>query len=152
MNGRMLAKKIVRLRFYWVTMEADCVKYAKKCRQCQIHSNLSHLPPKELYNITLPWRFSVLGIGIIGKITPNASNGHEFILVAIDYFTKWVEVASFSVLKAKHVARFIKSNITCRYGVSHEIILDNGMHFEDEVQRILQKYGVKHHKSSLYLP
>jgi transposase InsO family protein len=72
--------------------------------------------------------------------------------VAIDYFTKWVEVASFSVLKAKHVARFIESNIIYHYGVLHEIISNNGMHFEDEVQRILQKYGVKRHKSSPYRP
>ena len=88
----------------------------------------------------------------LGKITPKASNGHKFILVAIDYFTKWVEVTSFSVLKAKHVARFIESNIIYRYEVLHEIISNNGMHFEDEVQRILQKYGVKHHKSSPYRP
>jgi hypothetical protein len=54
----------------------------------------------------------VWDIDIIGKITSKASNGHEFILVAID-FTKWVEAASFSVLKAKHVARFIESNIIC---------------------------------------
>ena len=99
-----------------------------------------------------PWPFSVWGIDIIRKITPKASNGHEFILVAIDYFTKWVEATSFSILKAKHVARFIESNIICSYGVPHEIISDTGMHFEDEVQRILQKYGVKHHKSSPYRP
>jgi hypothetical protein len=148
----MLAKKIVRLEFYWVTMEADCIEHAKKCHQCQIHSNLNHLPPKELYNMTSPWPFSVWGIDIIGMITPKASNGHEFILVAIDYFTKWVEAASFSILKAKHVARFIENNIICRYRVPYEIVSDNGMHFEDEVQRILQKYGVKHHKSSLYRP
>ena len=81
-----------------------------------------------------------------------ASNEHEFILVAINYFTKWAEAASFSIVKAKHVARFIESNIICRYGVPHKIISDNNMHFEDEVERILQKYGVKHHKSSLYQP
>ena len=44
---------------------------------------------------------------MIGRIAPKASNGHEYILVAIDYFTKWVEAASYSVLKAKHVARFL---------------------------------------------
>ena len=53
--------------------------------------------------------------------------------MAIDYFNKWVEAASFSVLKAKHVARFIESKIICRYRVPHEIISDSGMHFEDEV-------------------
>jgi hypothetical protein len=81
--------------------------------------------------MTLPWPFSIWGIDIIGKITPKASNGHEFILVAIYYFTKWVEATSFSVLKAKHVVRFIESNIICRYGVPYEIISDNGI--EDEV-------------------
>jgi hypothetical protein len=107
---------------------------------------------KELYNMISPLPFSVWGIDTIGKITPKAMNEHEFILVAIDYFTKWVEATSFLVLKDKHVARFIKCNIICRYGVSHEIISDNGMHFEDEVQRILLEYGVKHHKSSPYRP
>ena len=152
MNGRMLAKNIVQLGFYWVTMEADCIKHVKKCHHCQIHSNLNHLPPKELYNMISPWPFLVCGIDIIGKITPKASSGHEFILVAIDYFTKWVEAASLSVLKAKHVARFMESDIICHYRVLHEIILNNGMHFEDKVQRILEKYGVKYHKSSPYRP
>ena len=47
---------------------------------------------------------------MIGRIDPKVLNGHEYILVAIDYFTKWVEVASYSILKAKHVARFIENN------------------------------------------
>jgi hypothetical protein len=71
-------------------------------------------------------------------------------LVAINYFTKWVEAASYSTLKAKHVARFIENNIICRYGVPHEMIFDNGMHFENKVQEIFQKYGIQHHKSSPY--
>ena len=66
---------------------------------------------------------------MIGRIAPKALNGHEYILVAIDYFTKWVEAASYSVLKAKHMARFIENNIIYRYEVPQEIILDNGSHF-----------------------
>ena len=74
---------------------------------------------------------------MIGRIAPKASNGHEYIIVAIDYFTKWVETASYSMLKAKHVARFIKNNIICRYGVPQEIISDNGSHFERKVRTIM---------------
>ena len=48
---------------------------------------------------------------MIGRIAPKASNGHEYILVAIDYFTKWLEAASYSILKAKYMARFIENNI-----------------------------------------
>lgn len=86
--------------------------------------------------MTSPWPFSTWGIDIIGKVTAKASNGHEFILVAIDYFTKWVEAASYAVLTAKKVAQFIKTNIICRYGVPHELISDNGLHFEAEVTRV----------------
>ena len=53
----------------------------------------------------------------IGRIAPKASNGYEYILVVIDYFTKWVEAASYSVLKAKQVAQFIENNVICRYRV-----------------------------------
>ena len=54
---------------------------------------------------------------MIGRIVPKVSNGHEYILVAIDYFTKWVEAASYSMLKAKHVAQFLENNIICWFGV-----------------------------------
>ncbi|RVX02222.1 hypothetical protein CK203_025302 [Vitis vinifera] len=57
------------------------------------------------------------GIDIIGKISPKSSNGHEFILVAIDYFTKWVEAASYARLTSSGVASFIRSHIICHYGV-----------------------------------
>ena len=61
-----------------------------------------------------------------------------------------MEVASYSVLKAKHVAWFIENNIICRYGVPQEIISNNGshFHFEEEVRTIMELYNIEHHKSS----
>ena len=112
---------------------------------CQTYPNLNH----ELYSMTSPWPFSVWGIDVIGRIAPKALIGHEYILVTIDYFTKWVEAASYSVLNAKHVARFIENDIIFRFGVPQEIILDNGSPFEGEVQRIIELYNIEHHKSSL---
>ena len=88
---------------------------------------------------------------MIGMIALKASNGHEYILVAIDYFTKWVKVASYFILKAKHVAQLIENNI-CQYGVPQEIISDNGFHFEGEVRRIMELYNGEHHKFSPYRP
>ena len=60
---------------------------------------------------------------MIGRIASKASNGYEYILVGINYFTKWVEAASYSVLKAKHVARLLENNIICRFRVPQEIHL-----------------------------
>ena len=104
MNRRILAKKILRMRYYWNTMETDCVDFVKSYHDCQTHANLNHVSPSELYSMTSPWPFSTWGIDVIGRIAIKASNGHEYILVAIDYFTKWVGTASYSIMKAKHVA------------------------------------------------
>ena len=68
----MLARKIMRTSYFWLTME------------CQIHGDLIHVPPSELHALTSPWPFSVWGIDIIGKISPKSSSGHEFILYADD--------------------------------------------------------------------
>ena len=57
------------------------------------------------------------GIDMIEEIRPIASNGNRFIMVAIDYFTKWVEEASFASITKNVVARFIRHNIICRYGI-----------------------------------
>ncbi|XP_077246046.1 uncharacterized protein LOC143885890 [Tasmannia lanceolata] len=105
MNGKMLSRKILRLGYYWPTMEADCYAYVKKCHKCQVYANLIHVPPSQLHSFTSPWQFSVWGIDISGKISPKSSNGHEYILVAINYFTKWIEAASYASLTSASVAK-----------------------------------------------
>ena len=116
-----------------------------------MHGDLIHVPPSELHAQTSPWPFSVWGIDIIGKISPKSSSGYEFILVAIDYFTKWVEAASYARLTSAKVASFIRSHIICRHGM-RELISDRGSHFRAEVDTLLQRYGVQHHRSSAYRP
>ena len=54
-NGRTLAKKILRMGYYWNTMETNCVNFLRSCHNCQKHANLNHVPPSELYNMTSPW-------------------------------------------------------------------------------------------------
>ena len=83
------------------------------CRD--LHGDLIHVPPSKLHALTSPWPFSVWGIDIIEKISPKYSSGHEFILVAIEYFTKWVEATSYEKLNAVKVATFIRSHIIYRY-------------------------------------
>ena len=150
MGGHMLMRKIRRLGYFWLTMENDCCQFVQKCLECQMHGDLIHIPSSKLHALTSPWSFSVWGIGIIGKISPKSYNGHGFILVAIDYFTKWVAAASYAKLTSAIVANFIRSHIIYRYGVPHELISDKGAHFRVEVETLLQKYGIQHHKSSVY--
>ena len=88
MNGIILAKKIVQQGYYWMSMENDCIQTVRQCHQCQIHGNLNHLPPTMLNSLSSPWPFAAWGIDIIGDIRLNASNGHKYIVVAIDYFSR----------------------------------------------------------------
>ncbi|WJZ90916.1 hypothetical protein VitviT2T_010031 [Vitis vinifera] len=152
MGGHMLARKIMRTGYFWLTMETNCCQFVQRCPECQIHGDLIHVPPSELHALTSPWPFSVWGIDIIGKISPKSSSGHEFILVAIDYFTKWVEATSYARLTSARVASFIRSHIICRYGVPHELISDRGVHFRAEVDTLVQRYSIRHHGSSAYGP
>ena len=73
-------------------------------------------------------------------------------MVATDYFTKWIEATSYAKLNAAKVATFIRLNIICRYGVPHELISDRGVHFKGEVNILLQRYGIQHHRSSACKP
>ena len=117
-----------------------------------MHGDLIHVPPSELHALTSPWPFSAWGVHVIRKVSPKSSSGQEYILVAIDYFTKWVEAASYDSLTAAKVAKFIGSHIICRYEIPHELILDRGVHFRGEVDTLVKEYGIRHHRSSAYRP
>ena len=102
--------------------------------------------------MTTPWPFSVWRIDIISEIVPKASNGHRYIIVAIDYFTKRVKAALYATLKAKDVVSFIQKNIIYRYEVHCKLILDHVSHFQGEVVPLLKKHGIAHHLSAPYWP
>ena len=117
-----------------------------------MHRDLIHVPPSKLHALTSPWTFLVWGVDVIGKVSLKSSSGHEYILVAIDYFTKWVEATSYASLTAVKVAKFIKSHIIYRYGISHKLISDRGVHFRGKMDTLVQEYGIQHHRSFAYRP
>ena len=90
---------------------------------------------------------------MIGEIKPTASNGNRFILVAIYYFTKWVEAASFASVTKNVMARFIKHNFICKYGIHERIIMNNGTNLNNTViTELCMQFKIKHHNSSSYRP
>jgi len=152
-TGHTMSRKLLRAGYYWMAMEHDCYQYARKCHKCQIYADKIHVPPHALNVMSSPWPFSMWGIDMIGRIEPKASNGHRFILVAIDYFTKWVEAASYTNVTKQVVAKFIKNNIICRYGVPSKIITDNGTNLNNNVvQALCEEFKIEHHNSSPYRP
>ncbi|XP_070034162.1 uncharacterized protein [Nicotiana tomentosiformis] len=153
MNGYVLAKKILRAGYYWLTMERDCFSFVRKCHQCQIHGDLIHSPPSELHPMSSPWPFVAWGMDVIGPIEPKASNGNRFILVAIDYFTKWVEAVTFKAVTKKAVVDFVHSNIICRFGIPNTIITDNAANLNSHLMKeVCEQFKIMHRHSTPYRP
>ena len=128
-----MARQITRAEYYWMTLENDYISYVQKCHKCQIYADKIHVPPSSLHVMVSPWLFSMWGMNVIRSITPKASNDHHFIFVVIDYFTKWVEVASYASVTKSVVARVIKKEIICRYGLLERIIFDNGFNLNNDM-------------------
>ena len=141
------------LHAYWTGVQTCAlpIYYVRKCHKCQIYADKIHVPPTSLNIMVSPWPFSMWGMDVIGPITPKASNGHRFIFVVIDYFTKWVEAALYASVTKSMVARFIKREIICRYGLPERIISDNGLNLNnDMVTEVCIRFKIKHHNSIPY--
>ncbi|XP_060183164.1 uncharacterized protein LOC132613132 [Lycium barbarum] len=100
-----------------------------------------------------PWPFVAWGMDVVEPIEPAASNGHRFILVPIDYFTKWVEAMSHKAVTKNVVADFVRNHIICRFGVPESIITDNGVNLNSHLKKdICEQFKVTHQNSTAYQP
>ena len=127
-GGRTLAHKAMSQGYYWPTMRKDAIAYSRRCDKCQRFAPTPHLPPEDLTSITSPWPFIQWGLDIVGPL-PFAPAQKRYILVATDYFSKWVEAESYALIKDKDVIKFIWKNLICRYGLPQTLITDNGSQF-----------------------
>ncbi|XP_047250085.1 uncharacterized protein LOC124885877 [Capsicum annuum] len=111
------------------------------------------MPPHELYVMSSPCPFVDWGMDVVGPIEPSASNGHRFIMVAIDCFTMWVETASYRAVTKKVIADFIKNNLICRFGVSELIITNYGANLNSHLMNeICDQFTIIHCNSTSYRP
>lgn len=95
--------------------------------------------------------FDVWGIDFMGLFPSSFSN--QYILVAVDYVSKWVEAVAMPTNDARVVVNFLKKNIFSRYGTPRAIISDGGKHFCNCIfNSLLTKYGVKYHVATPYHP
>ncbi|XP_057760140.1 uncharacterized protein LOC130980483 [Arachis stenosperma] len=149
-GGRALAAKIIRTGYYWPTMKSrGCIAKVKACDNCQKHAAVSMKPAEVLHSIEVSWPFHRWRLDILGPF-PIASSQVKFLLVSIDYFSKWIEAQPLARITAKKVRSFIWKNIICRFGIPKEIISDNGRQFRDnKLASFLKNFNILHHFSSV---
>jgi len=84
---------------------------------------------------------------ILGPFSPGKGQV-KFLIVVVDYFTKWIEAKPLTTITTQQVQQFVWKDIICRYGVPHTIITDNGRQFIDkELAKFYTGLGIKHIKS-----
>ncbi|GJR25866.1 reverse transcriptase domain-containing protein [Tanacetum coccineum] len=103
----------------------------KSMPNCQVHKPIPRNPQQKLTPITSPWPFYKWGIDIAGPF-PEGPEKVKFLIVAMDYFTKWIEAKPVATITGNQIKKFIWDNIVCRFRLLGEIISDNGKQFRDD--------------------
>ncbi|XP_022886722.1 uncharacterized protein LOC111402573 [Olea europaea var. sylvestris] len=99
-----------------------------KCDKCQRFSNVQRQPAQSLSIVTSPWPFAKWGIDFIGPL-PKGRGSATFAIVAIDYFTKWVEEEPLARITEANTTKFVWKNVICRFSIPHSIVSDNGRQY-----------------------
>ena len=150
-GGQRTAAKVLQSGFYWPSSFKDAHRFVSTCDKCQRMGNISRNDEPPMHPILEVELFDLWGIDFMGPFP--ASYNNLYILLAVDYVSKWVEAIPTRTNDAKVVAQFLRSNIFSRFGTPRALITDNGTHFCNKViDKVLQKYGVHHRTSLAYHP
>ncbi|CAN6542794.1 unnamed protein product [Malus baccata var. baccata] len=145
------AAKVLQSGFWWPTLFKDAHTFVSTCDRCQRVGNISSRHQMSLNNILEVKLFDVWGIDFMGPFP--SSYGKQYILVAVNYVSKWVEAIALPTNDAKVVVHFLRKHIFTRFGTPRAIISDGGKHFcNRHFNALLAKYGITHKVATPYHP
>ncbi|GKD78366.1 reverse transcriptase domain-containing protein, partial [Tanacetum coccineum] len=146
----LTARKVFDVCFFWPTIYRDAYLMMKSCDTCQRQGKISQRDEMPQNAIQVCEIFYVWGIDFMGPFM--SSHGNKYILVAVDYLSKWVEAKVLPTNDARVVVKFLKS-LFARFGTPRAIISNRGTHFcNDQFAKVLSKYGVTHRLTTAYHP
>src|SRR6266540_2903758 len=147
-QGAEVMRQQINKRYVWKGMISDIKEYVKSCYECQRRGG----PKKNNQKRTIvPMDiFERWGIDIVGPLL-QTEDGYRYIIVAMDYFSRWPEARLFTHANARQVAKFIYKEIICRFSASRVLKRNRGKHFVNEViQELTDKFQIRHSLSSPY--
>ena len=130
-GGQRTATKVLQSDFYWPSLFKDAHQFVSTCDKCQRMGNISRKDEPPMHPILEVELFDLWGIDFMGPFPASYSN--LYILLAVDYVSKWVEAIPTRTNDAKVVAQFLRSNIFSRFGTPRALITDNGTHLCNKV-------------------
>ncbi|GKD32934.1 reverse transcriptase domain-containing protein [Tanacetum coccineum] len=106
LKARSVVAKVIWQGYYWPTMHRDAREEIRKCDSYQIHSSIPKLPKTLMTSIMAPWPFFQWGMDELGPL-PEAPWKVRFVIVAVDYFTKWIKAKPLAKTTGKEVKKFV---------------------------------------------
>jgi len=141
----------LKKKFYWKNMFADVKRVIGNCHTCIINRSQKYPEPTEQYPSKVEGPFTHMGLDIVGPL-PVTKKGNQYIIVTVDYFTKWVEAEPLQTITSQDVAAFL-SNVFARHGAPEVITTDNGVQFSSDFTKLfLDLYDVYVRFTSTYHP
>ncbi|XP_024963991.1 uncharacterized protein LOC112504285 [Cynara cardunculus var. scolymus] len=123
-GGQRTTAKVLQFGFFWPTLFQDAHNFSKRCDECQRSGSISQRNEMLLNRYLEVELFDVWGIDFMGPFPP--SNNCQYILVAVDFVSKWVEAVACVSNDAKTVVKFLHKQIFSRFGTPRALINDEG--------------------------
>lgn len=144
--------RAIQLKYYWPAMYQNIADYVRSCRECQLSKRPTHHAPAPLTPMPIEDRFSRIHMDILGPIT-KTTEGHKYILLVVDSFSKWPEAFPLRTQDSTEIAKVLFKEIFCRYGAPYTIVTDRGQNFMSKlVTAVCQIFQVTRHFTSSYHP
>ncbi|XP_074560279.1 uncharacterized protein LOC141816393 [Curcuma longa] len=149
---RALTRKVLLAGYFWPTMQADVQKLVRTCKSCQKHQVLTRQPAELLKTSSVSCPFDQWSMDIVGPF-PMGPGQKKFLLVSVDYFSKWVEAEPLARITEKNVLKFLWQNIVCRFGIPRKLVSDNGRQFQGQkVKEWCENLQIQQAFTSIYYP
>jgi hypothetical protein len=130
-GSRPLLGKVFSQGFYWPKVALDAAELVQKCENCQKCARDQKQPSSLTQLIQPTWSLQRWGLDLLGPLPP-AQGNLKYVVVAIEYFSKWIEAKPLATITSVTVQKFFWQNIVCRFGVPKAITMDNGTQFDAE--------------------
>eukprot|EP00253_Pinus_taeda_P006548 PITA_06548 len=143
---KLIANKILRAGYYWPTLFVDVYKMVKCCHKCQIFEGKWKLQRLPLKPIEVSTPFQQWGLDFIGEIHLASSGQHRWILIATDYFTKWIEAIPTKQATDAVIISFLEDNILPCFGCPNKLITDSTTTFKSKRMKLLEINKKSWHK------
>jgi len=137
---------------FWPKMWSEVKDFVKCCETCQVLKSDNKKPPGKIQQTVVNRPNELLGVDLMGPF-PRSSHQHEYIMVVVDYYTRWVEIFPMRTATASSITRILRTEVLTRWGVPEYILSDRGSQFVSSIfQELCAQWKVMPKLTTAYHP